>query len=52
MEALPDMKQKQSDEKNIPRLKTKGPLRILLVKPHPYLTVAKRLNEFLHLEPL
>jgi radical SAM superfamily enzyme YgiQ (UPF0313 family) len=28
------------------------PLRILLVKPHSYLLVAKRLNDFLHLEPL
>ena len=29
-----------------------GPLRILLVKPHLQLLVAKRLNDFLHLEPL
>jgi len=34
------------------RSKVDGPLRILLVKPHSYLLVAKRLNDFLHLEPL
>jgi hopanoid C-3 methylase len=45
------MKDKQSAI-NMPQLRTNGPFRILLVKPHPYLTVAKRLNEFLHLEPL
>lgn len=33
-------------------MRTKGPFSILLVKPHPYLAVAKRLNDFLHLEPL
>lgn len=52
MEALQEMKDKQSDEKIIPQLRTKGPFSILLVKPHPYLAVAKRLNDFLHLEPL
>ena len=33
------------------RYEGSGPLRILLVKPHLQLLVAKRLNDFLHLEP-
>jgi hopanoid C-3 methylase len=39
-------------EKAAPALRNRGPLRIFLVKPHSYLLVAKRLNDFLHLEPL
>ncbi len=40
-------------EKNMHHLsKGSGPLRILLVKPQPYLLVSKRLKYFLNLEPL
>lgn len=51
-EALQPMTDKLSNEKAAPVLRKNGPLRVFLVKPHSYLLVAKRLNDFLHLEPL
>lgn len=51
-EALLSLMDKPSLETAVPALRKGGSLRILLVKPHSYLLVAKRLNDFLHLEPL
>jgi len=44
------MKEDTSSEVTAPE--KNRPLSIFLVKPHSYLLVAKRLNDFLHLEPL
>ena len=42
----------QTEKKQLQKRNIDGPVRILLVKPQPYLLVSKRLKHFLNLEPL